>query len=109
MSHCSASVIVLTSSTNCNAVITSSTDRNAVGEWVDLRVCAMTQPPSRIRGSTGQPEGVIFTLDVGGISLALVRIEEDGVLSGYRLHYQRVAPNGDVLVDEDLRFELQIH
>jgi hypothetical protein len=50
MSHCSASVIVLTSSTNCNAVITSSTDRNAVGEWVDLRVCAMTQPPSRIRG-----------------------------------------------------------
>ncbi len=43
------------------------------------------------------------------VSLALVRIEEDGVLSGYRLHYQRVAPNGDVLVDEDLRFELQIH
>ena len=42
MSHCSASVIVLTSSTNSNAV-TSSTDRNAVGEWVDLRVCAMTR------------------------------------------------------------------
>jgi hypothetical protein len=51
MSHCSASVIVLSSSTNCNTVVCSTSYRNAVGKWVDLRVCAMTQPPSRIRGS----------------------------------------------------------
>jgi hypothetical protein len=65
-SHCSASVIVLTSSTNCNAVITSSSDRNTVGKWVDLRVCAMTQPPSRMRGSDGGWRG-------GNLGLHIIR------------------------------------
>jgi hypothetical protein len=49
MSPCSTSVILLNSSTSskCIAVITSLTDRNAVGKWVDVGVCATAQPPGR--------------------------------------------------------------
>src|ERR1700759_1808961 len=37
MSHCSVSVLVLSSSTNCNTVVCSTTYRNAVDKRVDLR------------------------------------------------------------------------
>jgi hypothetical protein len=38
MSHCSASVNLLSSSTNCDTVVTFMTSRNAVAMWIDFRV-----------------------------------------------------------------------
>jgi hypothetical protein len=38
MSHCSASVNLLSSSTNCDTVVAFMTSCNAVAMWVDFRV-----------------------------------------------------------------------
>jgi hypothetical protein len=48
-----------------------------------------------------------YMLHLGsGIALYLVRIEEDGQLIDYKLHYQRTGGDAAVLVDTDLSFVL---
>lgn len=44
-----------------------------------------------------------------GIALYLVRIEEDGRFASYRLHYQRLTEDGQVLVDVDLTYLIRVH
>jgi hypothetical protein len=51
-----------------------------------------------------------YMLHLGsGVVLYLIRIEEEGTLVDYQLHYQRVSDDGAVLVDTDLTYLISLH
>lgn len=51
-----------------------------------------------------------YMLHLGsGVVLYLIRIEEEGALVDYQLHYQRVSDDGAVLADTDLTYLISLH